>query len=351
MYAHKILNDLTDYLPHIKPEHKKYSDALLECIAQIQCSIKFHLPKRDIMKKTAGSAMEAATFLDKEYSKYIRLPYPISYFDYEIDKNQVIKMKKKEISSRRALVACDQGEGISLFIISYMDELDKWFLGEVCWYLTPGGDVRHTTVFEDFMKIPSYKRFYQNYFNPQLETCPALPVFTINTSFMRNEQIDSALKENVDEVYIFIYALLLLNCKNIGTVDIYPDKKLNVKRRTRGKLQLFKYKELYLSFKNYKTDKKESLRKIEHCLHFCRGHFKEFKDKPLFGKYIGLYWWNPHLRGKKERGFVHKDYNLGKFNPGESKNGKNNNQRQNNRLRRSGAICGGGDRVQPLRGF
>jgi hypothetical protein len=45
-------------------------------------------------------------------------------------------------------------------------------------------------------------------------------------------------------------------------------------------------------------------------LHICRGHFKNFDDKPLFGKLTGTYWWQPHVRGTAEAGIVEKDYRI-----------------------------------------
>jgi len=42
-----------------------------------------------------------------------------------------------------------------------------------------------------------------------------------------------------------------------------------------------------------------------------RGHFKTYtKDKPLFGKLVGKYWFKPHARGNKKKGVVVKDYSL-----------------------------------------
>lgn len=43
-------------------------------------------------------------------------------------------------------------------------------------------------------------------------------------------------------------------------------------------------------------------------LHICRGHFKDYRKKGLFGKYRGIYWWESHLRGSEKHGRVHKDY-------------------------------------------
>ncbi len=46
-------------------------------------------------------------------------------------------------------------------------------------------------------------------------------------------------------------------------------------------------------------------------IHLCRGHFKRYtKDKPLFGKYVGLWWWQPSVRGRNKEGIIYKDYEL-----------------------------------------
>jgi hypothetical protein len=49
---------------------------------------------------------------------------------------------------------------------------------------------------------------------------------------------------------------------------------------------------------------------LKRALHVCRGHFKHYTDKGLFGKYQGTYWWPPHMRGTKESGEVIKRYDV-----------------------------------------
>ena len=54
------------------------------------------------------------------------------------------------------------------------------------------------------------------------------------------------------------------------------------------------------------NDNKSSVR---NALHFVRGHFKDFSHGGgLFGKYKGLYWWSPRLRGSASSGIVKKEY-------------------------------------------
>jgi hypothetical protein len=47
---------------------------------------------------------------------------------------------------------------------------------------------------------------------------------------------------------------------------------------------------------------------LARALHICRGHFKDFRQKGLFGKHFGMYWWDMHIRGNRAAGIVHKDY-------------------------------------------
>jgi hypothetical protein len=101
---------------------------------------------------------------------------------------------------------------------------------------------------------------------------------------------------------------LMLACKNISTVTVNPNR-----RKTNGKLRrkdLYTYKVLRIipgkSSKGTQSTNQEKHTRV----HFCRGHFKHYTETaPLFGKFVGLYWWEPHMRGDEE-GFIEKDYKL-----------------------------------------
>jgi hypothetical protein len=49
---------------------------------------------------------------------------------------------------------------------------------------------------------------------------------------------------------------------------------------------------------------------LKKALHICRGHFKDYRQRGLFGKYQGLYWWDAHIRGRGSERVVVKDYNV-----------------------------------------
>lgn len=112
-----------------------------------------------------------------------------------------------------------------------------------------------------------------------------------------------------------MYAIMLLNCKNITTINKEPPTTIN-ERRAREK------KTPYTSYKILKLPVGKTTRYIapgsEHQgnhnrWHIARGHFKTYtSEKPLLGKVTGTFWWPQVCKGNKENGQVIKDYALGK---------------------------------------
>lgn len=86
----------------------------------------------------------------------------------------------------------------------------------------------------------------------------------------------------------------LLNCRNIVRASVVPDRKLQRARKKAGKLPLYNFSTLKmrpLSRSDGETGKTRAI-------HWVRGHFKEYTpERPLFGKVVGLFWWEPHLVG------------------------------------------------------
>ena len=110
---------------------------------------------------------------------------------------------------------------------------------------------------------------------------------------------------------VFFKTILFLNAKNIVYKKIDPPAKLNKKREKKSKTKLFDYHILTINDTLVRTKSTISVNATNKRLHFCRGHFKKYaKEKPLFGKITGLYWWDAHIRGKNKNGFVAKDYKV-----------------------------------------
>lgn len=107
----------------------------------------------------------------------------------------------------------------------------------------------------------------------------------------------------------------LFSCKNIRASEIVPDVRLQRRRAQRGQRPLYRYHELRVTplkagQSRHRNGYHNGEEKRDKAVHVQRGHSKVYThDRPLFGKYVGRYWWQPHLRGTAPC-FVDKDYVL-----------------------------------------
>lgn len=91
-----------------------------------------------------------------------------------------------------------------------------------------------------------------------------------------------------------------INCTNVEKREHAPDAALQKARTKKGKAPIFSYWTLEIKGR---SDGGSVLggTHADHRVHLCRGHIKRRKT--------GNFWWQPHVRGNKKLGMVHKDYN------------------------------------------
>lgn len=107
-----------------------------------------------------------------------------------------------------------------------------------------------------------------------------------------------------------LLTISFLHCKNVEIEENEPDAKLQKARRRRGKEPHVTFKTLNIlpMTKILREHGQSSTHGLKTALHICRGHFKNFQDKGLFGKHKGLFWWDSQVRGKATEGVVVKGY-------------------------------------------
>ncbi len=102
-------------------------------------------------------------------------------------------------------------------------------------------------------------------------------------------------------------ALALLNCRNIEITRQDAPPKLNKSRVKKGKRPLVSFSTIKVSQKH--TPKAVSAPTLSaegatSRLHSVRGHMKRYRGRGIFGKYAGVWYWGPQLRGSVEEGVV-----------------------------------------------
>lgn len=111
---------------------------------------------------------------------------------------------------------------------------------------------------------------------------------------------------------VVILALNFLHCRNVEIVE-NPLRAIEIKARKAGNRDYFeKYYTLRIDpiKRILNTEGQAETRGLKYALHICRGHFKTYEGKGLFGKYPGTYFWPAHVRGDGTVGKIHKDYSI-----------------------------------------
>lgn len=189
-------------------------------------------------------------------------------------------------SSKRFVVAREiDADSMEIYLISYLKNIairnngHGWMLQSCAYIIKPGDSVKGNLTACMLVSGKSYER---------------------------------CLEEDRGDLSLFYQSLLLLSCKNIITEKILAPEALNKKRRKAGKQELFDYHVLNVVLPSKKRGYQEATEPLSHNrVHLCRGHFKEYTaEHPLFGHYIGLYWWQPYVRGQNKKGIVMKDYSI-----------------------------------------
>lgn len=131
-------------------------------------------------------------------------------------------------------------------------------------------------------------------------------------SLIANSHLGMGLSDGLPLPWCF--GVSLLHCKNVVLSEIPVPKKVRRARERKG-IPKVVYKTLVIEplrqqVRNTDAEEKPKGDPIQRALHIVRGHFKDFREKGLFGKYHDIYWWEMHARGKEKLGVIHKDYEI-----------------------------------------
>lgn len=107
------------------------------------------------------------------------------------------------------------------------------------------------------------------------------------------------------------FAIGLLHCKNIVQIEKGGRNSKVKNRRHRSKGTKHYILDLVPARHIKRTKYEQPAAGAPQRLHFRRGHFKEYTtERPLFGKYVGTFWWEAHVAGSADIGEVRKDYRI-----------------------------------------
>ena len=113
-------------------------------------------------------------------------------------------------------------------------------------------------------------------------------------------------------LYPALLALSFLHCKNVSLDPVDPPAKVARAFQRKHGVAPVRYHVLNIEpMKQVLRHEGQSEKTgLKRALHICRGHFKDYTERGLFGKYKGVYWWESRVRGSASEGVVKKDYTI-----------------------------------------
>ncbi len=299
MYAHQVIESLKKE----KSNPNYIVSRINNVITDIRNAQHFHFNTVESVIKVLNIKAGCSLFAGDQ-GEYINPPYELCWFDFIYEDNN-------RATKNGYLLKQIHPKWIISLYFEYNMQIKKWVPFPYS-FMVGLGTSTHELHLDDLKEMTNISDIYCRVSDNILVT----DHYRMHSKKMSEEKIYQLGQEGANLTAPLNFALMLINCKNISTKKQNPPTSLNKKRKKNFRQPLFSYNTLQLHLpggtesKIYDiTNSKEEVR-----LHFCRGHFKTYtKDNPLFGKHVGRYWWTPQIKGNKNKGFIHKDYEINKL--------------------------------------
>lgn len=276
MWTHDVIENMEGYAKRAKRANLAHDVlAFVTAAGHLRKSETFHFGNAENhMKRLRGKTAGDVGFT--------RAPFPETFVEYEI-------VDEDGVRNKRAVLVIERDEDGVIFqdMVSFLFSKED----------------------KDWMMLPCFAVLRNDRNGPAVET----------RQFLGAIEVNDGISVEAAAMAVFASSLMqFLNCRNICTERVVPPKKLNAKRSRTGREPMYSYRILKIggySCKVKHTDiEHEWTEKIQNVItaaHLCRGHYKTYtEDAPLFGKYVGTFWFSASVRGNPEHGIVEKDYEV-----------------------------------------
>lgn len=286
-HLNDVIRDISTFnSPH--PEHTRYqkhihstlpsllsaTSILIGDTKDLLCKFKINYPTRIFLGDLG---------LD------IKLPFSTCWFEYRVT-NDIITENQEPIINRGVL-AIDHIEALQFHPVCFYPNLKRWVMSPITYIATPSKLIKNTNIGRELLKTLNLTKIFED----RDDCIISIPIFEMYNS---KENINIAIKEEVEDIGIINLALMLINSQNTILVKKTAPIVFSETKIKKGKIKGKKVDipdHYVLKVKLPKSKGKESILE-EYSLediNLNQGYFRTYtEEKPLFGKYVGRWWWN-----------------------------------------------------------
>lgn len=284
---HKVLEDLIPSNRFLMDD--TYVKSLETSRNQLTEAVPFLLGNASNLLKQFKITYPVPIF-EEEWGIDVKMPFKSCWFEFEINSTRI---EPGQIpTSRRGVSAYSiDKDSFVLRSICYFEKYKAWLASPITFFVSPGIPLHQT-------KIGEYLFNRYSDVNPVAFTRSTLPLPVATTKTFTLEQFDKIIKEDIEDFFIVNLALMLINSRNTVIIKEDAPAKLNKARIKKNRIPIPSHriikvkipKTVVVNGKKQTSLEKYSLEEIK----LRRGHFKTYTEEaPLFGKYVGRFWWNP----------------------------------------------------------
>jgi hypothetical protein len=301
MYEHEIIEECRSMNRLIKDQeipdgalwlHNPYD--MEKCLTRAE---RFHIGEcQDLM-----SAFRKGMRVFYDHGEILRLPYRSCWLDGRSEARM-----KGMVSLKFGILMQEQNSPDFIQLTYWTKSADTvWSPGLFVFMIAMGKPLREIEGKEQYLPSGDDSIFDTN---KNIAVCENIKrqALDLNTA----EAIEHHLSIGRSIMEVAYFTILALNCKNVQAEVVPPSVALNEKRRKKGKPGLLSYHVLKVTVPRSGGTHGASGEGGSVRLHWQCGHFKKYGPPGLFGKYVGLFWWQPNLRGDPAQGIVMKDYEV-----------------------------------------
>jgi len=324
MYAHEVMADLMRLADIFddseEPKANSFAAKLRGYSSLIQASFKFHSDVESVWEPFEEQSKQnpIPLFMDSELP--VRLPYPLCWFDFmsSAPTTKDAKIGMLAYNDKFHDQELEKNDLFNVVLFTFVtdpvdDELMHLMAGKRGRFWMPSLQVACVSVGKLFLDREDFRDQFIGHEDDGRGNIQYHSM--LNETWLKEVDIVKS-KDEIDRqtqcLSLLQCFLNLLNCTNIRYVPREPSKKLNKSRQRKNKLPILSHHTLEINLsRNQERGEWQRLPSGRRCgIHARMGKYRAYLRKALFGKWFGVFWWNPRVIGGNKDRIVTKDYKV-----------------------------------------